>query len=463
MSVESEDYLDRFETSGTDEFTITFPVQYDAGGNAKDIKVYYRNSAGLEDDITDDCTIAGLVVTTPSAYAATTPASIVTLLRYPDLKQLSVYTSGSKFPASQFQSDIDRLMFVAQRLDSKISRGLRTPVTDDDVDLTLPNKDERASTVLGFDATGAPMASAGIPSVPATAYMATLLDDVDADEALATLFPATLETASKESVLTAVDFIYYSKLYRHEIGEYFYMQSRKATTAWAPATPTTFFPAVEVTTAAQVFDVANYPDYVPYLRAIGIEVGGVSTFAGTAAASVITLDNNATNLALLAALAEDTLFHGGYTDWRTVTWDGTDYAITNVDAVARTITVTGTPTAGAGTAIFYSYRIAGSTTTARLHKADGLVLATAGASGRVAGLRTRDQLQGHWHNYDNYGAGGAALYLTTPTANGQPGVGTAHIKNPITDGTNGAPRTGANTKDRSLAGYLYVHVGRYVA
>lgn len=195
MSVESEDYLDRFETSGTDEFTITFPVQYDAGGNAKDIKVYYRNSAGLEDDITDDCTIAGLVVTTPSAYAATTPASIVTLLRYPDLKQLSTYTSGTKFPASQFQADIDRMMFVAQRLDSEISRGLRTPVTDGDADLTLPTIEARANTVLGFDAVGVPIASAGIPSTPATAFMATLLDDEDVATA-----QTTLEVYSKTEI-----------------------------------------------------------------------------------------------------------------------------------------------------------------------------------------------------------------------------------------------------------------------
>ena len=263
--------------------------------------------------------------------------------------------------------------------------------------------------------------------------------------------------------LAAGDILYNSILYSKPVGQYFHMQSRRATTAWNSATPETFFPAIEVTGAAQTLDVANYIDYVPYLRSIAVEVYGTSTFSGTAAASVITLANNADNNALLAALAEDTLFHGGYTDWRTVTWDGTDYAITNVDAVARTITVTGTPTSGAGSATLYSYRIAGSTTTARLHKADGIVLATAGASGRVAGLRTRDAMQGHYHSKGGLviwdaGAGtvgGGASY-------GRTNAGTDSAFQATTDGTNGTPRIGANTKDRSLAGYLYVHVGRYI-
>lgn len=280
------------------------------------------------------------------------------------------------------------------------------------------------------------------------------------------LFPPTLTSGEKEQVLTALDFIYYNRLYGKQIGEYFHRQSRQAITAWNPATPETFFPAVEVTEAAQVFNVANYPDYVPYLRAIAIEVGGTATFTGVAAAAIITLDNNAANNALLAALAEDTLFHGGYVDWRTITWDNTDYPITLVNAVTREITVVGAPTAGAGTATLYSYRIAGSTTTARLHKADGLVLATAGASGRVAGLRTRDAIQGHRHEYKvrntGYTSGGSGNTSATHTSDGMVSF-TGRVLSPITDNTNGTPRTDANTKDRSLPGYLYVHVGRYIA
>ena len=241
------------------------------------------------------------------------------------------------------------------------------------------------------------------------------------------------------------------------VGELFYSQFYEEISS--------SFPNLLLTTTDQTLSATNYPDYVWRLRNQAVRIGSTTSFIGTAAASVITLADNADNNALLAALAEDTLFHGGYTDWRTVTWVGTDYPITNVNAVARTITVTGTPTAGAGTATFYSYRIAGSTTTARLHKADGLVLATAGASGRVAGLRTRDAMQGHWHAWASVGAGNLAGVADD---SGYASVAyrsplTRNATTPIADGTHGTPRTGANTKDRSLAGYLYVHVGRYIA
>lgn len=273
--------------------------------------------------------------------------------------------------------------------------------------------------------------------------------------------------ASYQSAVFYVDASVVGGYVRHPakyVGEFFFSQFYEAISA--------NFPNLLLTSADQTLSATNYPDYVWRLRNQAVRVGSTTAFSGTAAASVITLADNADNNALLAALAEDTLFHGGYTDWRTVTWDGTDYPITKVNAVARTITVTGTPTAGAGTATLYSYRIAGSTTTARLHKADGLVLATAGASGRVAGLRTRDAFQGFYIGKNGTwtlgsfategtspAAGDAsettqrAGYRSTPT---NPGI-------PVTNGTNGTPRTGANTKDRSLSGYLYVHVGRYIA
>ena len=299
------------------------------------------------------------------------------------------------------------------------------------------------------------------------------LVDVDSSPGL----PAV--DGSQLTGLAAGDILYNSILYSKPVGQYFHMQSRRATTAWNSATPETFFPAIEVTGAAQTLDVANYIDYVPYLRSIAVEVYGTSTFSGSAAASVITLADNADNNALLAALAEDTLFHGGYTDWRTVTWDGTDYTITNVNAVARTITVTGTPTAGAGTATLYSYRIAGSTTTARLHKADGLVLATAGASGRVAGLRTRDYFQGFGFlgntseadGQNAYGLHGATInagFGKNPAGTNtykayQTNAPNASFIGQATDAAWGAIRQSANTKDRSLGAYLYCHVGRYIA
>jgi hypothetical protein len=110
---------------------------------------------------------------------------------------------------------------------------------------------------------------------------------------------------------------------------------------------------------------------------------------------------------MIAALVEDEAFHGSFTDYRSININGTDYPIAGYTPATRIVTVTGTPTTGAQTGIIYPYRISGSTTTARLCKADGLVLASDNTTERVSGLRTRDRMQQITGSINKgYGSGG---------------------------------------------------------
>ena len=241
--------------------------------------------------------------------------------------------------------------------------------------------------------------------------------------------------------------------------------------AWS-GNPNTYNPCVDIQ-AGGTYDIANYPDFdgklgwVNWLRSQLVRVGSTTAFTGSASGSTITLDNNTNNNLVLEGLLEDQIFYSAYN--RPITWGGSEFVITNINGVTRAITVTGTPTAGAGSATFHPYRIVGSTTTARILTHDGLVLATGGASGRVTGLVTRDRMQlieGSFGRSPNVGptlgsdntekafSSGTSKSARTGTDNG--------LSNDINFSSQYAgQRTGSTTRDRSLAVRLYAHVGRY--
>jgi microcystin-dependent protein len=68
-------------------------------------------------------------------------------------------------------------------------------------------------------------------------------------------------------------------------------------------------------------------------------------------------------------------------------------------------------------------------------------------SGRAFGAAQTDAMQGHRHSIGLVVVGGA-VYSITPSRN-EGNNGTS--SNPISDGTNGTPRTGAETRPRNIA------------
>lgn len=237
------------------------------------------------------------------------------------------------------------------------------------------------------------------------------------------------------------------------------------------AAPTEAFPFFCLTNfedSTSVSD-ANYPDYVSWLRAQTAAyrdgfVDQVSSYSGSVTGSVLTLDNNTANNAILAALNEDQLAFGTFSSWRTVDIDGTTFAITALNTTARTITVTGSPSTGTQNATFYPHRIAGSTTTARLISLVGRTPIGAGSGGVISGLLRRDRFQGHYHafRYQSVGRdGGGGDVADQPQIAGNL-AGGAKIFGPTSDGISGAPRTGPDTHGPDFGSHIYQFVGRYV-
>ena len=269
------------------------------------------------------------------------------------------------------------------------------------------------------------------------------------------------------------------------LGELFFLDSYRALSAWDRANPDNYFAGVCLNDGDHDIAVANLPDLVPHLRAKkatyneGIS-GSKSAFDVTAWAvatnvGTLTFADQTAEKALLADYTEDNLVHGNFTNYRSVTLASAignipagEYALTGIDASARTITFAVTASDGSGgvTAIaeFYKHRIPGSTTTARVFERPGgvLVAANDGDGECIAGMRRRDRGQGHWHNQtDNLLVG----TITTYTFSGGASAGwtaSGVTTDPITDGVNGTPRTGKTNDPRALVGHLYLWGKSYV-
>jgi hypothetical protein len=239
-------------------------------------------------------------------------------------------------------------------------------------------------------------------------------------------------------------------------------------------TPGVYFPAIPRNVNTDVPS-ANYPALVTKLRAVKMKVDGVTDHSVTVAGSVITFPATTAGQNLVDVLQEDAIVSGflnggqpatfaaDYTTAATrrcVNIAGTDYAITGINSITRAVTVSGTPASGAQTASVYTYRVAGSSTTARLHKIAGFVGVAAGeADGEVVGgFRKMDRGQGHNHenSFLKFQIGGGTVNISAGSNYPQayPGL-------PISDGTNGTPRTGKTTDPRTAGQYFYTWAGIY--
>lgn len=95
--------------------------------------------------------------------AAAVPATVSwTIRRRTRRTQEISYPSNDPFPAKTHEEGLDRAVMRDQEMDEEFARTLQFPVTDDPSTYgDLPNSEDRASKVLGFDAAGKPIATAG--------------------------------------------------------------------------------------------------------------------------------------------------------------------------------------------------------------------------------------------------------------------------------------------------------------
>jgi len=494
----------------TVDFDITFDVTLDDYGNAEDIRVYLSNvDTGTFEEITDDVTVSGIVVTVPSAYST---SERITIVREPEATQESDFTYGSSFPSSAFNRALDKLTFLIQSLIRSAEDSVRIKPGDDTLhddgvtptDMRLPSRGDRKSALLGFNAQGDPIASGGSASVAVSTYMATVLDDADAGAAQDTLkvdYDTNIITKAgltpngqdMSQMFAAMRKINIQDSHGlMDIVESLEYKAPKAfdETAALDASKDAaevYNPVVCLSEIEGYLEISesNYPDLVQPLRERKAylkhnktgEKSDFSVVSWAIVSNVVTLTFSGTDEGdMLQILSDDNLAHGGYNHWQTITLPlaigdipAGDYELSDVDPMALTVSfpLTAPNNSGSVTAVasFYRHRVAGSTTTARLFPVDGYAIMSEG-SDRVSGFRKLDQMQGHWHKTGiRSDAGGGSIYLgNVPYSAGtRTGESSTIITDPENDGTNGTPRTGAETRPRNLAAYMYLWGRSYVA
>ena len=279
--------------------------------------------------------------------------------------------------------------------------------------------------------------------------------------------------------------------YSKNIGEYFWLEENKNPSAFSLSTPDNFFPAINLSkiNVSQTITTTNYPLLVPYLRALKLRYldgtgSEVNSWSATVSGSNVTMPNTTSSLSVIWSLQEDVVVHGSYTNWRTLTINGVEYPITNVNAQNREITVTGTPTSGTQTVEFYQYRIPESTTSARLFELKGRsFISPNDSSGRHQnGLRVRDRFQDHQHALAQgsqlASIDGKSQNITGTTGSGGPDVSASNFASLTSESfkgiqtgaysnnirtLNGIPRAGSTTHGAGISAHLYMWARSYIA
>lgn len=163
-------------------FTYPFPIFADA-----DIQVYIDDTLQT---ITTHYAVAGAGADTGGTItfvAAPVASETVTLVRSLVVKRESDFQESGEFRAKVINDELDKIIAMVQEVGDQLGRGLFLSTTDTASSLTLPVLANRANAYLAFDGSGDPIAAADPGTYPASTFMATVLDDVDAPAARTTL------------------------------------------------------------------------------------------------------------------------------------------------------------------------------------------------------------------------------------------------------------------------------------
>lgn len=287
--------------------------------------------------------------------------------------------------------------------------------------------------------------------------------------------------------------------YGKPVGELFFMDSEKSPSAFDKDSPSDYFPGLCLDTIDGSTDISstNWPDLVTHLRERALtfkqgitgEKSAYTVTAWSVSSNVgsLTFDNTDGENAILEALTEDQLVHGSWGSFRSITLASAignipagEYALTDVDPTTRIVTFAVTASDGSGsvssTATFYTNRVPGSTTTARVYQATGRTLMSANddGGGYINGLRRRDAMQritgstvlGAPGSYSNYVDG---VFTSGPAessdaaAQGGTSDNRTYFDNANSTSPNAAKTDDAETRPKSTVGHIYMWGRSYAA
>lgn len=139
--------------------------------SSSDLVVTKRTSAGVETTLTEGTGTSNYSVSVssyPGTGSITYPASgsgrlatgeSITIERVIPLTQTTDLESQGVYSADNIEAALDRIVAQVQQIDAVQDRSLRVPTSDSNPTVTLPTSTERASQLLGFDASGNPIAA----------------------------------------------------------------------------------------------------------------------------------------------------------------------------------------------------------------------------------------------------------------------------------------------------------------
>lgn len=158
MTVQTETSRVSYTGSGTTG-PFTIPFYFLANADIRVVKQTISTGVETELALTTDFTLTGagesaggeltLVSSLSSSYK-------LVIFRDPEVLQETAYPRNDPFPSESHEEALDRLTMITQRHKNQMSRAIK--LSDGDVSgasMELPAKIDRASTVLGFDASGA--------------------------------------------------------------------------------------------------------------------------------------------------------------------------------------------------------------------------------------------------------------------------------------------------------------------
>ncbi len=197
-----------FDAYPGDDLSTVFNVNFQFWDN-DEVTVYLRVIATGVETLqieTTHYTLSGAAGSPGQVTFLTAPTSLqrVYIRRVSNLTQQNDIEPTTKLPSAAIEESLDRGALRSQEEVFDRARSMLIPVTDEDLDMSLPNAVARGVTgaVLGFGAEGLPIiTTAGLDTALTTAYSLTLLDDPSAKDARATLL---LDGIREESAFSSV-------------------------------------------------------------------------------------------------------------------------------------------------------------------------------------------------------------------------------------------------------------------
>ncbi|MEO2184614.1 MAG: hypothetical protein ABGY43_20170, partial [bacterium] len=146
-------------SSGQTVFAYAFPIFADG-----DLKVYIGPTLQT---LTTHYTVSGAATSNGGNVTLVSGAGagdIITIYRDLPVSRTSDYQTSGDLLAETLNDDFDKVVMMSQQVANKLDRTIQINDYDEDAALTLPNKIDRGSKYLAFNAGGDLVASSGTTS-----------------------------------------------------------------------------------------------------------------------------------------------------------------------------------------------------------------------------------------------------------------------------------------------------------